>query len=129
MNATRRDTNLARLYWAMRIGIACIWVWTAIVSWWFFPHAQSIEWLRRLGLTSHTNLLFTAAFATDAAMGIASLAFASRWLWQAQFVLVAFYTVAVAVGLPEFLVHPFGPVSKNLTVLACLAYLAIMEPR
>jgi hypothetical protein len=74
-------------------------------------------------------LLFNAACATDMAMGIASLAFATRRLWQAQLVLVAFYTVAVSLGLPEFLLHPFGPVTKNMAVLACLAYLAIMEKR
>jgi hypothetical protein len=44
-------------------------------------------------------------------------------------VLVAFYSVAVSVGLPEFLIHPFGPITKNMAVLACLAYLAIREKR
>ncbi len=129
MTMDKRETNLARLYWAMRIGIAGLWIWTAIVSWWFFPQAQSIGWLHRLGLTFQTHLLFAAACATDMALGIASLVFATRRLWQVQFVLVAFYTVALSVGLPEFLLHPFGPITKNVAVLACLAYLAIMEKR
>jgi len=125
----KREIHLTRLYWAARIGIAGLWTWTAIVSWWFFPQAQSVDWLHRLGLTFRPHFLFTAACAADLAMGIASLAVASRRLWQAQIMLVAFYTVAVSVGLPEFLLHPFGPITKNLAVLVCLAYLAIMEKR
>ncbi|HEY8027509.1 MAG TPA: DoxX-like family protein, partial [Burkholderiaceae bacterium] len=98
----RHHTKLVRLYWAMRFGIACLWLWTAVTSWFLFPQEQSLDWLRRLGLTSHTHLLFAGACLLDMAMGIASAIFASRRVWQAQILIIAFYTAAIAIGLPEF---------------------------
>jgi len=113
----------------MRMGMACIWSWTAIVSWFIFPQEESLAWLRSLGITSHTTLILAIACLLDLSMGIASCTFASRRLWQFQFVLVLFYSIAIAVWLPEFLFHPFGPISKNITVLGCLAFLGMMEKR
>lgn len=62
-------------------------------------------------------------------MGLASCTLASRRLWQFQFLLVVFYSIAIAVWLPAFLIHPFGPISKNIAVLGCLAFLGVMEKR
>ena len=116
-----------RLYWAARLGMAFLWLWTAASSWFFFPHEQSIGWLRQLGIAFHPDLCFAAACLADLAMGAATLFFPSRRLWQGQMVLVAFYSVAIAFGLPEFLFEPFGPLTKNIMVLVCLALLAAME--
>jgi len=124
-----REKKLIRLYWLTRIGIATIWIWTAVASWFIYPHPASLNWLRQLGLTYQTGFWFSAACLLDAGLGIASALFASRLLWQSQILLVIFYTLAVSLGLPEFLAHPFGPIAKNLAVLCCLVYLAIMERR
>ena len=43
-----------------------------------------------------------------------------RWLWLAQGALIAFYTVVIALKLPEFLLHPYGPLTKNLPMLAAI---------
>ncbi|MBV8635209.1 MAG: DoxX-like family protein [Burkholderiaceae bacterium] len=96
-------------------------------SWFFFPHEQSLAWLLRLGIESHTEACFEAACALDLAMGVATLCFASRRLWLVQMALVVFYSVAIIFGLPELLFQPFGPLSKNAAVLVCLAMLAAME--
>lgn len=125
--AKNLETNLHRLYWLMRIGIVFIWSWTAYVSWFAYPQAESLDWLRRVGLTQQVYLWFVGACLFDLLMGIASAIFPSRLLWQCQMIAVIFYTIVIAIFLPEFLIHPFGPITKNLAVLACLAYLAIME--
>jgi branched-subunit amino acid ABC-type transport system permease component len=103
--------------------------WTAYVSWFVYPQAESLDWLRRIGLSQQVYLWFVGACVFDFLMGLASAVFSSRLLWQAQIIAVIFYTLAIAIFLPEFLIHPFGPITKNLAVLACLAYLAIMEPQ
>ena len=121
--------DFVRLYWAMRMGMAIIWIWTAASSWFFFPHAESLAWLQRLGLAGAAEWMFVGACGADLLMGFASCLFASRNLWRLQFALVLFYSVAIAIFLPEFLVHPFGPISKNLAVLGCLVYLDLMERR
>jgi hypothetical protein len=107
----------------MRISMAFIWIWSAIVSWFFYPHTASLKWLVKLGLTHQTYFFFAVACLFDFMMGLASCALASRKLWQLQFAIVGFYSLAMAFKLPEFLLHPFGPVIKNIAVLACLAYL------
>lgn len=123
------EKDLDRLYWFMRIGIAFIWLWTAIASWFIFPQAESLEWLRRIGITHETQPWFTAACLLDLAMGVASAVFARRIIWQGQICIVGFYTFAISICLPEYLIHPFGPITKNIAVLGCLAYLSIMEKR
>jgi hypothetical protein len=45
----------------------------------------------------------------------------------AQFGLIGFYTVAIAWKLPEFLVHPYGPLTKNLPMLAAIWLLYQLE--
>ena len=121
--------TLSRLYWSMRLGIAFLWLWTAFVSWYVHPHADSIGMLRKAGITVHTDVAFAASCALDLAMGVASLIYARSLLWQAQFLLVAGYTVVICLFLPEFLMHPFGAITKNLTVLSCLAMLALADRR
>ncbi len=97
------EQNLRRLYWFARTGIALIWIWTAIVSWFIYPQAESVEWLRRLGCVDQTQLLLAAACLFDLAMGIAASLFPSRRLWLFQILLVLFYTLAISIFLPEFL--------------------------
>lgn len=123
------EIKLRRLYWTIRLGIAFIWIWTAITSWFLYPHAASLEWLRTLGLTYQTEWIFSAACLLDFCLGLATLFFASRRLWQVQCVVIVAYSAAIAIWLPVFLLHPFGPITKNIAVVACLLYLIVMEKR
>ena len=44
----------------------------------------------------------------------------SRWLFDAQIAVILGYSAIVAVCLPEFLLHPFAPIVKNLAILAAI---------
>ncbi len=121
------EVNLLRLYWLMRLSMAFIWISTAAVSWFIFPQADSLNWLRNIGITHQTAAIFGAACLFDLLMGLASAIHPTRLLWQLQIIAVSAYTLVIAVALPEFLWHPFGPVTKNLAVLACLFFLVVME--
>jgi hypothetical protein len=68
-----------------------------------------------------------AAALLDIGFGIASLVARSRWLWRAQLAVVIAYTAIITVWLPEFWAHPFGPVLKNLPLLAALLLLLQLE--
>lgn len=127
--ALHSGATLNRLYWSIRLGISFIWIWTAFVSWYVYPHADSFELLRKTGITHHTGLVFGASCLLDLVMGIASCIYARSLLWWSQFLLVSAYTVVISVCLPEFLVHPFGPIVKNISVLTCLAMLALADRR
>lgn len=127
LRATNIQTKLIGLYWAMRLSIAFIWIWTAAVSWFIYPKTESLNWLYQLGLTHHTDLWLIGACLLDMVMGVASALFASRMLWKLQFVVVIVYSCTTIIWLPELLIHPFGPITKNLAILACLTYLEITE--
>lgn len=57
------------------------------------------------------------------AFGIATIAWPRRRLWRAQAAVIVFYTVVVTLFLPQFWLHPYGPIVKNLPLLALLALL------
>jgi hypothetical protein len=59
----------------------------------------------------------------DLAMAAATVLRPGRRLWLAQIALICVYSVLVIWRLPEFLLHPFAPIVKNLAVLALLAQL------
>lgn len=121
--------TLTRLYWAMRLGIAFLWLWTAYVSWFAYPHADSLELLSRAGVSNYTYEVFVAACLADLAMGIACIVYARPWLWWSQGALVFAYSIVIGLQLPEFLLHPFGALSKNIPVLLCLVFLALADAR
>ena len=50
-----------------------------------------------------------------------------RWVWLAQIALIGGYTVLITFFLPEQWLHPYGPISKNLPVLACIGLLWALE--
>jgi hypothetical protein len=64
----------------------------------------------------------------DLAFGIGSLVLKRRrWLWLAQLTLILFYTVIISFRLPEFWLHPYGPLLKNLPMLAAIWLLYELE--
>ena len=113
----------ARLGWLLpllRWAMALVWIVTGIVSLGVYPVADSIELLTRAGvpLTLAPVMLYGAAL-LDFAIGIGLLLLNRRqWLWLLQIVLMAFYTVVITLKLPEFWAHPYGPMLKNLPMLA-----------
>lgn len=122
-----QQAELVRLYWMMRLAIGAIWLWTAYVSWFVAPHSQSIEWLRKIGISGHAETAFAMLCMLDLLMGILSCLFATAFLWWSQLLIVGAYSVVIGILMPEFLLHPFGPIIKNLAVLCCLAFLRNAE--
>jgi hypothetical protein len=66
------------------------------------------------------EVLLLAACVTDAVIGLLLLLRPRRWLWAAQLALVGGYTAMMSIFLPGFWLHPFGPLSKNLPLLALM---------
>lgn len=117
----------AALAWGeplLRLAMALLWLWTAYVSWFGWPHGDSLAWPGDCGVPPgwHTPVLAGACLA-DAAIGSLLLLRPRRWLWPLQIVLVLAYTAVLSWCLPRFWLHPFGPLAKNLPLLAMLAVL------
>jgi uncharacterized protein YbjT (DUF2867 family) len=128
-SAERAQAKLGWLLPPLRLSVALVWIATAIVSAFLYPHALSYELLERTGVPpAYAPLMLYGACAFDLAMGLGILLLRRRrWLWRAQLALIGFYTVVIAWKLPEFLVHPYGPLTKNLPMLAAIWLLAEFE--
>ncbi len=116
----------------MRAAIAAVWLATAVVSAGLFPVAESLQLLQRAGVPQALQAAaLYGACALDAAFGVLTLAPLRarhlRWLWLAQAGLMAGYTAIISWRLPEFWLHPYGPMTKNLPMLALLAWLYTTE--
>lgn len=117
----------------LKCSLAALWIWTGIVSMGLYPVEDSLQLLVRAGLPEplRAPALYAAA-AFDIAMGILTLAMPRthrHWLWLSQVLLILFYTVVITVRLPEFWLHPYGPVLKNLPILALLFLLWMLDAR
>jgi uncharacterized protein YbjT (DUF2867 family) len=128
----RAERTLAKLGWllpTLRWSIVAVWIATAIVSFGLYPVEQSYDLLARSGIPPSLQPLMLYGAATfDLLLGL-GIAFLPRrrWLWRAQLALIGFYTVVIAFKLPEFLLHPYGPLTKNLPMLAAIWLLYELE--
>jgi uncharacterized protein YbjT (DUF2867 family) len=115
----------------LRISLAIMWLWTGIVSLGLYPMQDSLALLARVGLHGMSALVaLYGAAALDLLFGLCTLVLRSshrRWLWRAQMLLIAAYTILISIFLPEYWLHPYGPIVKNLPVLAAIALLAALE--
>ena len=128
-----RDLRVAAFFRALRpllvAALAFVWIATGIVSAGVYPVADSLQLLSRAGLhgTGAMVALYGAAF-LDLALGMATLAMRRRRkLWLLQAALIVAYTAIITVALPEQWLHPYGPVTKNVPLLALLALLYATE--
>lgn len=130
--ATPAETLHARLYFLrppLRLSIAFTWLSAGLVSAFFYPPAQSYALLQSLGTPDAlAPLLLYGAAGLDCGLGLAMLS--PRWLrWAGiiQIAVMVVYTLIISVFLPEYWLHPFGPVVKNLPLLVATLMLLIME--
>lgn len=130
-DAERAQAKLGWLLPPLRWSIALVWIATAIVSAGVYPAELSYQLLERTGVPPQlAPLLLYGASAFDLLIGLGILLLPRRrWLWLAQFALIGFYTVIIAWKLPEFLVHPYGPLTKNLPMLAAIWLLVELEEK
>lgn len=120
--AQRMQAQLRWLLPVARASLAVLWIVTGVVSLGVYPLQSSYALLQRAGVPQALQpLALYGAALLDIALGL--LALAPRrmpWLWAAQAGLMLGYTAIVSWRLPEFWLHPYGPILKNLPLLALL---------
>src|SRR5690606_3292573 len=126
----RETALLARLAWALpllRFSVAAVWILTGLVSLGLYPAASSYALLAQVGVTGALAPVTLYGAATlDLAFGIGVYALhppRRRWLWRAQMLLIVGYSLIIAWRLPEYWLHPFGPLLKNIPLLAVIVLL------
>jgi uncharacterized protein YbjT (DUF2867 family)/uncharacterized membrane protein YphA (DoxX/SURF4 family) len=127
----RQRAALAWLLPLLRLSIAAVWIVTGIVSLGVFPAEASYALLQRAGVPRGLAPLFLySAAILDLVLGVATLVLRRRRaLWLAQIALMLGYTAIISIRLPEFWIHPYGPILKNLPMLVALILLYQLEKR
>ena len=122
----------AALMWGkplLRGALAILWLVTAWVSVFVFPVWDSFRMLARVGAPAWSApVLLVGASVVDAALGVLTLVRPSRALWWTQLALIVLYSAIIAWRLPEMWAHPFGPLLKNVPIVAILLVLLALTP-
>ena len=127
--AVRRNAQLTWLLPLLRLSIALVWLGSGLVSLGLYPVERSYALLAGVGITGPLapGVLYGAAL-LDIGLGVATLVLRRRRaLWLFQIALILGYSVIIAVYLPQFWLHPFAPLLKNLPMLAALTVLLVLE--
>ncbi len=111
----------------LRLTLAFLWIFTAALSFGLYPVQESLRLLAPFEFSTHTAYAALYAGAVfDLLCGLLTLCYPRRALWVVQIALIAVYTVLISFWLPHWWLHPFGPVTKNLPILALLVLLAAL---
>jgi hypothetical protein len=107
-----------------------VWLVTAWVSVFAYPMSASRELLRPVGIEGWLApvAVWTGA-ALDAGFGVLTLLRPSRLLWLAQLGLILAYSLIITLFLPQMWAHPFGPLLKNVPIVAVLLLLLATTER
>jgi uncharacterized protein YbjT (DUF2867 family)/uncharacterized membrane protein YphA (DoxX/SURF4 family) len=126
---SRQSALLGWLQLVLRVALAIVWLVAGIVSMGIYPVEDSYMLLSRVGITgSLAPVALYGAAAMDIAFGVATLLLHHRrLLWIAQTAVIGIYTVTITFFLPEFWLHPFGPLIKNVPILAIIWLLYELE--
>ncbi|NOS75137.1 MAG: hypothetical protein HOP36_11520 [Methyloglobulus sp.] len=105
----------------MRYSLAIVWLVTGLLSLGIYPQEDSFALLARIEIqgTAASAALYLGSTA-DIVFGLMTLFAPSKRLWIAQALLVLIYTMVISIYLPEFWLHPFGPILKNIPFLTLL---------
>ncbi|MDD4963640.1 MAG: DoxX-like family protein [Gallionella sp.] len=112
----------------IRATLALIWLATGALSLGIYPVRDSLALLAQVGL--HDTVAAIALYGSaglDILLGILTLLRPNRRLWQAQAALIISYSLIIAVYLPNYWLHPFAPILKNLPILLLLWLLVQYE--
>lgn len=110
--------------------MAFLWIWTALVTLFWFDARISLGWLAQTGIPASwqpTTLVVSCLL--DAGIGAALLLWHKRWLWPLQLAVILGYSVILTAFLPATWFHPFGVVSKNLPILLLILAAWVTENR
>lgn len=124
--AARLQARLYALLPALRITLALLWIWSGLTSALFFPAAESYALLATVGIAGGlAPLVLYGASLLDILLGAAWLVrFRVVPTGVVQLALIVGYSLAIAVFLPAYWLHPFAPLAKNIPLI--VATLAVM---
>ncbi len=125
------EARLTPLRPALRLALAVMWIGTGLLSLGIWPVSDSLDLLARVGLQgAAADVALYGAALLDIVLGLALL---SRRFVQAalvtQLAVMIGFTAIITVFLPDWWLHPFGPVLKNVPVFVATSVALALEAR
>jgi hypothetical protein len=114
----------SKIHCICRLSLSFLWLWTAATSFWW-GRAVGYEVLSQQGIVGAVvDACINAGSLLDAVIGIWLLSnFKMQWCYKFQIILIISYTILLTIIDASFWLHPFGPLTKNIPILALLLVL------
>lgn len=127
--ADRWHARLLFLRPLLRLSIAFVWIYTGFISIFVYPIESSYKLLAQLGIgESAVPITLYGAAILDFLLGIATLlGYRLKIIGIAQIILIISYTILITLFLPEYWIHPFGPISKNIPLVISILIMISIE--
>jgi uncharacterized protein YbjT (DUF2867 family) len=121
--------RLTHLRVPLRLSIAFLWLWTGFVSAFVYPEWESLAMLARVGITGPVAPLILYGISLfEIALAVATAAgYRIRLVGTIQLALVLAFTAILTAFMPEFWWHPFGPLSKNASLITATLVMIALE--
>ncbi len=112
-----------------RYSLIFLWLFTGLTSL-FFARSTGYDILAEAGVEgSFATLCLLSGSLVDLALGLwLSTEKQRRLCYLVQLVVIVVYSVLLLFIAPDYWLHPFGPVTKNLPILALLLILLAKDP-
>lgn len=132
-SVAREHAQLHTWLGAMKVALALVWVVTGLLSLGLYPKDQSLALLADFGLQGMlAQLALYAGAVIDIVLGLALVLASPRWQMRvlgAQLAVMLGYTALITLRIPEWWLHPFGPILKNLPMLVATGMLMALTRR
>ncbi len=116
------------IHLAARLSLSFLWIFTGITSV-FFSFEYSYELLESGGVTGVlASFCIYSGSLLDVVIGIWLVT--GKYLkrcYQLQLLVVVLYSLILTIIEPNFWMHPFGPLTKNIPILVMIYYLYVNE--
>lgn len=110
-----------RLEFLCRFSLSFLWLFTAVTSFWWGRHIGYDVLAQQRIQGEFADWCINAGSILDVLIGIWLLtAYKLKWCYRFQIVLILSYSILLTLISPGFWFHPFGPLTKNIPILALL---------
>lgn len=113
----------------LKFSLAFIWIVSAITSSFLYPKTESYQLLSSAGVPTFIQaILLYGASGINFVIGITLLCnYKIKLNYTIQILIICIYTLIISIKLPYLWLEPFGPVAKNIPLLALILFLYNME--
>lgn len=132
--AQQADRWHAGLYFLnplLRFSLAFLWIYTGTVSAFVYPVDQSYSMLEAVGVAEWLRpVMLYGAAALDFSLGMALLlSYRIVLIGLIQITIIVLYSTIISFSQPEFWMHPFGPLSKNIPLIVATLVLLVLDKK